>query len=108
MKANESNLGCARETFCVAWQFIDWHNKVRGKVRSLQRRIVKARRLEPYAVIVACTVLRRGRASNGSLLSDSPEKNRVHPVRILADTIDTGILCKITRNKKTTHIPDDP
>jgi RNA-directed DNA polymerase len=41
MKANESNPGCARETYCVAWQFIDWH-KVRGKVRSLQRRIVKA------------------------------------------------------------------
>jgi RNA-directed DNA polymerase len=41
MKANESKKGCARETFCVAWQFIDWQ-KVRGKVRSLQRRIVKA------------------------------------------------------------------
>jgi len=40
MKANESS-GCARETFCVAWQFINWH-KVYGKVKSLQRRIVKA------------------------------------------------------------------
>jgi hypothetical protein len=41
MKANESGKGCARETFCVAWQFIDWQ-KVRGKIRSLLRCIVKA------------------------------------------------------------------
>jgi RNA-directed DNA polymerase len=41
MKANESKLGCAHETFCVAWQFIDWRMVYR-KVRSLQRRIVKA------------------------------------------------------------------
>lgn len=41
MKANEPFKGCAHETFCVAWQFINW-NKVYKEVKSLQQRIVKA------------------------------------------------------------------
>ena len=41
MKANEPVKGCAHETFCVAWQFIDW-SKVYKEVKSLQQRIVKA------------------------------------------------------------------
>lgn len=41
MKANEPVTGCAHETFCVAWQFINW-DKVYKEVKSLQRRIVKA------------------------------------------------------------------
>lgn len=43
MKANEPVKRCAHETFCVAWQFINW-DKVYKQVKSLQQRIVKARK----------------------------------------------------------------
>ena len=41
MKANEPIKRCAHETFCVAWQFIDW-DRIYKEVKSLQQRIVKA------------------------------------------------------------------
>jgi RNA-directed DNA polymerase len=43
MKANEPEKRCAHEAFCVAWQFIDW-DRVYSEVKSLQQRIVKARK----------------------------------------------------------------
>ena len=41
MKANEPVKGCAHETFCVAWKYIEW-DWVYNEVKSLQQRIVKA------------------------------------------------------------------
>ena len=38
---------CALETFCTAWQFINW-DSVKKEVKSLQQRIVKALKAGRY------------------------------------------------------------
>jgi RNA-directed DNA polymerase len=52
MKANEPIKRCARETLCVAWQFINW-NKVKQRVKLLQQRIVKATKRGRYNKVKA-------------------------------------------------------
>ncbi len=52
MKAKEPQKWCARETFAVAWQFIDWH-KVTKRVKLMQQRIVKATKKGKYNKVKA-------------------------------------------------------